>query len=80
MSHSLLHQLARVRAGDVDGGHGAGDVGDLDVHVPDGVPPPEPLEDAVGARGGRRHVELVVGEPCDRAVVHDPAGVAERTP
>ncbi len=70
-----LHQRAGVRPGDVDRGHPAGQLDELDVHEPDGVPPGEPLVDAVGPGRRRRHVEGVVVEPRDRAVVHDPARV-----
>ena len=35
----------------------------------------EPLLDGAGAARGRRHVERLVVEPADRAVVHDPAGL-----
>ena len=48
---------------------------DLDVHAPDRVPPLEPLEDGVRAGRRRRHVEGLVVEARDRAVVHDPARV-----
>src|SRR5207253_9007476 len=64
-------QLARPRARDVDGGDRAGDVEDLDVHLPDGVPPLEPLEHALGSGRRRRDVEAAVGEARDRAVVDE---------
>ena len=52
------------------------DVGQAHVESPVGQPPREPLVDGAGAarRGG--HVERVVVEPADRAVVHDPPRVA----
>ena len=70
------HDLPRARAGEVDGRERLGDVGQLDVELPVGEPPREPLVDGARAARRGRHVEGVVVEPADRAVVHDPAGVA----
>ena len=70
-----LQRVARARPGEVHGGERTGHVHDLRVVAPHCVPPLEPRGHRVGARRRRRHVEEVVGEPRDRAVVHDPAAV-----
>ena len=69
--------ISRARGpGEVDRRQPLRDVGQAHVEAPVGQPPREPLVDRAGAarRGG--HVERVVVEPADRAVVHDPPGVA----
>ena len=47
----------------------------MDVVAPVGQPPREPLLDRAGAAGGRGHVEGLVVDPADRAVVDDPPRV-----
>ena len=70
-----LERVARARAGEVERRERARHVHDLGVVAPHRVPPLEPRGHGVCARGGGRDVEEVVGEPRDRAVVHDPAAV-----
>ena len=53
-----------------------GDVDDLAVHLPDGVPPGEPLLHAAGARRRGGDVVLLLRQPGHGAVVDDRAVVA----
>ena len=70
-----LHEVASPRSGDVQRCQSSGYVHDLGVHAPDRVPPLEPLEHRACSGRGRGHVVGLVIEPCDRAVVHDPARI-----
>ena len=68
---TLGHDLARLRAGEVDGGDRLRDVRHVDVHLPVGQPPAEPLLHRRRAARRRRDVERLVVEAADRAVVDD---------
>jgi len=52
----------------------------MDLAVPVGLPPREPLLDRAGAAGGGGHVEGLLVEAADRSVVDDPAGVGADHP
>ena len=68
--------ISRARGpGEVDRGEALGDVGERDLHAPVGQPPGEPLLDGARAARGGGHVEALVVQAADRAVVHDPPGV-----
>ena len=67
----LQKKVAGAGPGDVDGGVGCGDVGDVDAAGTRSGPPLEPLLHEVRVAGAGGDVEVVGADAGDGAVVHD---------